>query len=491
MRIPRSPSAILLAVLLSSSGSPLQAQTGPGPWDLRRCVDYAISNSISVRQTEVEARSAEVTLRQSEQQRIPTLTGNLNHGFSFGRTLDRTTNIFVSRSAMFEQVSLQSNALLYNFRSLQHQISANRLTAEAARVAVDRARNDIALNVANQYLRSLLSREQAEVSRIVLRQTRAQLANTRKLVEAGTLPELNAAELEATEARDSATLVQTLAQYRLDILALQNLLNLPADAPFEIVIPAVEAIPVDNILEADPQAIYLLALGSQPQIRGNTLRAQAAEQQLQAAHSRRLPSVNAFAQLNSNFNQFLQKTTGFTFTGESQTGSYVKSGSTVLPVYTPQVSMQTARKGFGELWNGYGKQLQDQFGQGVGINISMPILNGGQNRANIARARLDVQRQALQAEQDSLRLKQDIYTAHQSALGAFQTLQARAKAVQTAERSFELASRRYDLGVMQTIEWLTIQNNLTRARIDRLVAQYDFVFRMKVLEFYKGRGIRL
>jgi len=94
-------------------------------------------------------------------------------------------------------------------------------------------------------------------------------------------------------------------------------------------------------------------------------------------------------------------------------------------------------------------------------------------------------------EQDSLRLKQDIYTAYESARGAYQTFQAREKAVRTAERSFELASRRYEVGVLQTIEWLTIQNNLTRARIDRLVAQYDYVFRMKVLEFYKGQGLRL
>lgn len=490
MHIKSSQPFILLAILLFADLQP-KAQTVPGPWDLRRCVEYAIRNSISVRQTELEALSAEVNLRQSEQQRIPTITGNLNHGFSFGRTLDRTTNIFVSRSAMFEQVSLQSNALLYNFRSLTYQIDANRLTAEAARVNVDKARNDIALNVANQYLRALLSHEQVELSRIVLRQTRAQLANTRKLVEAGTLPELNAAELEATEARDSATLVQTRAQFQLDILALKNLLTLPADAPFEIEIPAVGTIPVENILEQDPEAIYHLALTNQPQIRGNALRAVAAERQLKATLSRRLPSVNAFAQLNSNFNQFLQKTSGYTLTGEAQTGAYVKSGTTVLPVYSPQFSMQTTRKSFGELWNGYGKQLQDQFGQGLGLNISVPILNGGQNRANVERARIDVRRQALVMEQDSLRLKQDIYTAHQSALGAFQTLQARAKAVQTAERSFELATRRFELGVMQTIEWLTIQNNLTRARIDRLVAQYDFVFRMKVLEFYKGRGIRL
>jgi len=482
---------LAIIILLLSCPDLLQAQTDPGLWDLSRCVDYAIRNSISVRQTELEARSAEVTLRQSEQQRIPTLSGNFNHGFSFGRTLDRTTNIFVSRSAMFEQVSLQSNALLYNFRSLRYLIDANRLSADASKVAVEKARNDIALNVANQYLRSLLSEEQVRLSRVVLQQTRAQLSNTRKLVEAGALPELNAAELEATEARDSATLVQTRAQFQLDILALKNLLNLPADMPFEIVIPAVADIPVENILEQDPLAIYQLALTTQPQIRGNILRTQAAQRQFQSTLSRRLPSVNAFAQLNTNFNQFLQKTSGYTLTGESATGAYVKSGTNFLPVYSPTFSMQTMKKPFGELWNGYGKQLQDQFGQGVGINISMPILNGGQNRANISRARLDVRRQELVMEQDSLRLKQDIYTAYQSALGAFQTYQARGKAVQTAQRSYELATRRFELGVIQTIEWLTIQNNLTRAQIDRLVAQYDYIFRMKVLEFYKGRGIRL
>jgi outer membrane protein len=169
----------------------------------------------------------------------------------------------------------------------------------------------------------------------------------------------------------------------------------------------------------------------------------------------------------------------------------VKSGTSTLPVYAPTGTLVTSKRGFGELWNGYGKQLSDQFGQGIGFSVNIPIFNGGQARANIERAKLDIQRNQLTTEQDSLRLKQDIYTAYESAKGSYQTFQAREKAVRTAERSFELASKRYDIGVMQTIEWLTIQNNLTRAKIDRLVAQYDYVFRMKVLEFYKGQGLRL
>lgn len=478
---------ILLIQLLAG---PAAAQTGDA-WDLRRCVEYAMNNSITVRQSELDASNAELTLLQSERQRIPSLTGNVNHGLSFGRTLDRTTNIFVSRSAMFEQLSLQSNALVYNFGSQRRQIEANRYNVEAGKAAVDKARNDIGLNVANQYLRALLSLEQVSLSRIVLRQTQAQLVNTRKLVDAGTLPELNAAELEATEARDSATLVQANAQHRLDLLTLKSLLNLPADVPFEIIAPPAERIPVENILEQDPAAIYAMALSNQPQIKGSQLRILAADKALQAQRARRLPSLNAFAQLNTNFNQFLQQTTGVTITGESQTGAYVKNGTILLPVYTPSYNMTTGKKPFGDLWNGWGQQLRDQFGQGLGLNLSVPIYNGWQNRTAIERAKIDKRRQELSLEQDSLRLKQDIYTAHQSAIGAWQTFHAREKAVRTAERSFELATKRYDVGVMQMIEWLTIQNNLTRARIDRLVAQYDYIFRMKVLEFYKGKGLRL
>jgi outer membrane protein len=162
-----------------------------------------------------------------------------------------------------------------------------------------------------------------------------------------------------------------------------------------------------------------------------------------------------------------------------------------LPVYAPTGNQITQKRSFGNLWDGYWNELNNQFGQGIGLSLNVPIFNGWQARANVERAKLDIERNKLSIERDTLQLKQDVYNAYQSALGAFQTYLAREKAVQTAERSFELASKRYNIGVMQTIEWLSNQNNLTRAKIDKMVAQYDYVFRMKVLEFYKGQGLRL
>jgi outer membrane protein len=169
----------------------------------------------------------------------------------------------------------------------------------------------------------------------------------------------------------------------------------------------------------------------------------------------------------------------------------VVNGTDKMYVYSPRTGVATSKKSFGQLWDGYGTQIKNNFGQGIGIGLSIPIFNGWSARANIERAKWDIKNKELAIEQDTLKLKQDVYTAYNQALGSFHTFSAREKEVATAERSFDLASKRYDIGAMQTIEWLTNQSNLYNARINKLIAQYDYVFKMKVLEFYKGRGIRL
>jgi outer membrane protein len=478
--------AFILALSLQSTTAQVKEK-----WDLRRCVDYAMKKNISVRSADITARQSEITYKQSNLAQIPSLNYNLTHGFSFGRTLDRTSNVYVSRSAMFQQMSLQSNALLFNFNSQRNLIASDKYVYEADKAATEKAANDIGLNVAQQYLRTMLSKEQVELNGVILSQTRAQLQNTSKLVEAGTLPELNAAELEATYTRDSATLLQSQVQVEQDLLNLKALLTLPADYPMEIETPPIEKIPVDNILTESPESVYAMALKTQPQIKSNSLRLLASEKALASARGQLYPSLSAFAQLNTSFNSFLQSPTGYNINGETPTGTYAKQGASQLPVYAPTGTVVYGKKSFGGLWDGYWGQLNDQFGQAIGLQLSVPIFNGWRARANVERARLNVERSNLNIESDTLKLKQDVYTAYNQALGNYQVYLARVKALETALRSYDLATKRYDIGVMQTIEWLNNQTALATARINKLIAQYNYVFAMKVLEFYKGQGVRL
>ena len=243
-------------------------------WDLRRCVEYAMTNNIAVRQADIQARASEIVLKQSKYSRYPTLNYNLNHGFSFGRSLNRNTNVFQDANIMFQNQSLQTGVTIFNWNSLNNTVAANQYALEADKANVDKAKNDIGLNVARQYLLTLLSLEQARVNEVQLKQSQYQFQNTQKLVDAGSLPPLNAAELEAQVARDSATLIQSQAQYEINKLTLKGILYLPADQPFEISAPPVSLIPVDNILELTPASVYQMAISSQPQIRGKKLRLQ-------------------------------------------------------------------------------------------------------------------------------------------------------------------------------------------------------------------------
>jgi outer membrane protein len=480
--------AIFLGTLLLLANLPAKAQNNK--WDLRRCVEYAMSNSISVKQADVQARLSAVTYKESKLQQIPTLNFQGSNGFSFGRVLDRTTNVYTDNSSMFQQLSLGSQVNIFNWNSQKNTIAANDLTFRADVAALEKAKNDIGLSVANQYLLTLLQIEQARVNDVQLQQTRAQLENTRKLVDAGSLPELNAAELEAQYARDSATLVASFTQVELNLLTLKAFLNLPADTPFEIETPPVDRIPVDNIMEITPAAVYELAMKTQPQIKMNNLRLLSAQKSYAASRGRLYPTISAFGQLNTNyFAPF--KSTSLVDLGFQPTQAFAQDGVNQYPVFARNFGTAQSSNSFGGLWKGYWGTLKDQFGQSLGISLNVPIFNGWSARANVERSKLTIKNQELLVEQETLKLKQDVYSAYQSAMGSYQTFLARQKAVQTAERSFDLASKRYNIGVMQTIEWLTNQNNLTRARIDKLIAQYDYVFKMKVLEFYKGQGLRL
>jgi outer membrane protein len=234
-----------------------------------------------------------------------------------------------------------------------------------------------------------------------------------------------------------------------------------------------------------------MAMKSQPNIKVNNLRLQASQKAYQAAKSRQYPTVSAFGQMGSRFFAPF-KSSNQTFLGTFPNDNvYVMNGTEKLPVYSPQTGITTTHQNFGELWSDYGAQVKNNFGQSVGFGLNVPIFNGWSARANMERAKADIRNKALIIEQDTMRLKQDIYTAYNQARGSFQTFNARQIEVATAERSFELASKRYNIGVMQTIEWLTNQSNLYNARINLLISQFDYVFKMKVLEFYKGQGIKL
>lgn len=480
----KQPYICLLVVVLFSANCCL-AQV---KWDLQRCVSYAMANNISVKQADIQARIAVLSIKLNEAGRYPSANFSANGGYNFGRSINPATNVFENQRIFFSGFSLQSNVNLFNWFSQRYAVEASRLDKQAADAGIDKARNDIALNVAIGYLQALLAYEQTEISNIQVQQSQTQLETVRKQVAAGSLPELNAAELEAQLARDSASYISARSTYEANVIQLKALLNLDMATPFEIDKPDVSAIPVESLAELQPQLVYQQALKNLPQQRVNQYRYQSALKNVQVAKASMYPVISGFASIGSNYSSLFPDQQNITV---SPTGKFDTLG--VVEV-SPGVVRSVVRPQFNAVFSNtpFGRQLFDiNLSQAVGINLSIPIFNNRRLRTAWERSKLDAENIRAQADLDNLTLQQDIYTAHNDAVNAMQRYRAAQKAVEASEKTFNFSQKRYEAGLLPTFELITNQNNLYRARLDALSAQYEYVFRIKLLEFYKGQGIKL
>lgn len=468
---------IFLILLLSLKG------LGQEKWSLQQCVDYALKNNVSVKQSDVQARITAITAKQGKASLYPNLTGSINSSYQHGLTTNPTTNILESASYLSGNMNLQASYNIFNWNARKNTIAANNLNLKADEIGIDKARNDISLAVANAFLQVMLRREQARISELQMNQSKAQLSNTRKLVNAGSQPELNAIQLEAQLAKDSSALLQANALIQQSLINLKAYLNYDFELPFDIAAPSVDDIPIENITDVQPDAVYRLALQTQPLQKMYRVRIEAAGKQVKAARGYMYPGLAAFGGMSTRVINSKRPIPGLL--PDKPDGSYVKVDGTQYPVYSPSFGI------VGYSGTPLFKQLNQNFGQDIGVGINFSIFNNFTSRTQWERAKANVSQLKLQNEQENLNLKANIYNAYQDAFSSFQKYQSSQRTVAYSQKALDISKKRFDIGLLGTLDYIITQNNLYLAQIEEVSNQYDFVFKMKVLEFYKGQGIKL
>ncbi len=453
-------------------------------WNLLQCIQYAMDNNLLVKQAQIQTRLSELVLKQSKLSQYPNLTFGNNIAYSSGRNQDPTSFSLITKGYLSSSMSLQTGVELFNWYSKRNTIAANIIEVDAAKATVEKQRSDLALIVANAYLQILLAKEQAKIAGVQLQQSQAQLANIRKLVRAGALPELNAAELEAQVATDSANVISARGNVDINFFFLKTYMNIDASQPMEIEEPPAANIPVENIVDLQPEIVYALALKNLPQQRVNDLKYLSAQKMSQALRGAMMPTISMFGSLGSSYNNQAVNVNGVT-TFFAPIGKVSVGGTSydVLPIQ-PFSNYTYGKPG---LFSQYG----DNFRQSVGISINVPVFNGGTLRTNYERSKLNIESLGLQKEQDNQKLKQDIYQAYNAALIAMEKFNASKKIVEAAQRTYDFSSKRFNVGMLSTFELNTNQNNLYKAKLELVLNQFDYVFKAKVLEFYKGQGLKL
>ncbi|GAA4467317.1 TolC family protein [Nemorincola caseinilytica] len=445
---------------------------------------YAIDHNITIRQDSLNARLARYALRQSELSQIPSLNASASYGRSFGRSINPTTNQFVESTYDFLGPSASSNVLLFGWMQVRNTIARNKYSLEAALADLDQRRDDIALNVANGYLAALLAQEQINVARSQVDLSMALLDQTRAFAGAGRLPELNVAQQESQLATDSANLINAIASYNSSILDLKTLLNLDFGEPMVLQAPEVAADDQLRITVTQPEEIFLTARSHFGSIRGNQLRVAAAEKGLAAAKSGLYPQLSLSYQVGTNFASNFQRIAGYGDTLVAPTANFLQFNNDRIPIFQ-YIQMPTVEN------TPFGDQIKNNVRQSVVLNLNVPIFNGWQTRYGVKQAQVNLASAQLAEYNAELVLKQSVYKAHNDAFNAVQRYNAARRADDAAKRALDFAKKRYDLGLTSTVDLLVTKNSEFAAASNLVGAKYQLLFRLKVIEYYQGKELKL
>ncbi|RMG83765.1 MAG: TolC family protein [Bacteroidetes bacterium] len=457
----------------------LSAQT---VWSLEKCIDHAAQNSLTLKQADYAIQDAQLREKSAKNQRLPGVSGSVSGGLQFGRTIDPTTNSFNNQTIGFNSFRVDASATLYNGGRIANTIKQSQIDTEAARLDAEASFDFIALSIANTYLSILNAEEQLKNAQIRLESSQRQLERTDKLIAAGTLPKNDRLDVLAQIARDEQAIVQSQNAIEANYLNLKQLLELDPNADIKIELPDLNRVSAQaDIDHLTFREVYAAAIGTQPQVKASQLREKSTLLNVDLARAGMLPTLVLFAGIDTRWSSASKKVIGTT-DAVSEQEVFINN----MPV---NVGFPTTIPIFGD--NPYFDQIDQNFGQSVGVQLSIPIYSRGQNKIAMERAQIGVLNARVQTEQTLNTLKTDVQTAIANARAAKLSLEAAEKTFEAAKAAYDNAQSKYELGAISTFDLTTAKNNLDIAERDAVTAKYEYIFRLKVIDYYEGKPLKL
>jgi len=418
-------------------------------WTLKECIDYALDHNLSIKQRDVNRQQQEVEVSTAKNSRLPDLNATAGENFSFGRGLT-AENTYTNTNTSSTSFSLGTSVPLFTGFRIPRTLELNRLNLEAATADLEKARNDIRMQVAQAYVQILYSMELCDVASRQIEMDSLQVFRLKELLKNGKASGTEVAQQEAAMAQSKLTATQANNDYRLNLLALTQLLELPSPEGFTIErIDPNSRLATLKTIGVSPDAIYQEAVGIKPEIQAETLRLQGTEKSIDIAKSALYPSLTLSGGLGSNY----YKTSGF-----------------------PAES--------------FGKQLSNNFSQYIGLSLSVPIFNRFATRNSIRSAQLNRQTQQLQLENTKKALYKEIQQAYYNALNSQAKFTSSEEALRSNREAFNLMSAKYEYGKANITEFNEAKNNLMKAESDLVRAKYEYIYNHALLDFYRGKELK-
>ena len=445
-----------LFVLVLFSG--VAALSQPKVWTLDECIYHAIDNNIQIKRQGLQTELQKNALDLSKLNLLPTLRASGSENISWGRSLDQTTYQYTENQRVISN-SFYLGGSMNIFSGLQNYNSIKRNEYEllAGEQDLQNIKENISLAVALNYLQILLNKELVSVTAEQLNITLQQIEKTKKLVDAGSIARGNLLQIEAQAAQEELYLITLKNQLALAYLDITQLLELQTTEGFEVATPVI-SVDTNAVIGETVEDIFLIASGLRPSVRSSELRLTASEYGLKIARGMRSPSLLMSHSISTSYSDVRQRLLGF-------------DPATNTPLYGNYSFID---------------QFKDNRNRVLGFTLSVPILNGWQINKNIANSKIGIENNKYLLDEAKKQLYKNIQQAHADASAALKKFAASQKAVTAMEESFRYSEQRFDVGLVTPVDYNASKNQLLKAQSDLAQAKYEYIFKTKVLDFYRG-----
>lgn len=431
-----------IALLLPLSFSLATAQEDKERWSLKECIDYAVQNNLTIKRGDNTIEQNRLNKETSKWARLPDLSASASHGWNWGRSASPIDNTYTTVQTANTNFGMNTAVPLFTGLELPNQYALSKLNLKAAYADLEKAKNDLAINVTSQYMQVLFNEELKGVAENQVSLSKEQLERGEAQLDIGKIAPADVAELRARVKQDEVIAVEADNKYQIALLDLSQLLELESPDNFAV-IPITKGSDTDQL--TPPEEIYRDAMLFKPEIQAAQYRAEGAIRSIRIARSGFMPKLSLSGSLSSGY---------YTMRGQSS--------------------------------QSFGSQLNNNFSKFVGFSLSIPLFNRMATINRVRSAKVDLFNQQIQLEDKKKTLYKEIQQAWYGATAAESKYISSQVALEANQTSFELTKEKYELGQTTNLSFNEAKINLMKAESDLLQAKYDYLFRLKLLNFYKG-----
>jgi len=456
----------------------INAQAQNKKWTLQECVDYALKNNISIKQTELDGETTAVSKNVALGSFLPTFNANASHSWNIGLNQNITTGLLENQTTQFTAAGLNSNITIYNGLQNQNKLRKANLSIIAAQYQLSKMKDDISLNVANAYLQILFNKENLKVQNEQLAYDEKQQKRSEEMVASGVVARGDLLDVKATVAADKQKVIAADNNLFISKLSLAQLLQIEDFQTFDIADVDYEAKPSATMLQK-PEDIVEKAKQDRVELKIARANLEIAERDVKIARGAFQPSLTGFYSFSTRVS-YADRIVGFTQNTANPTSVIGQVETTGQNVLQPNFSSVL----------GNPLPFFDQFsrnkGHNFGVQLNIPILNGFSAKNNVARYKIALERAKTTEKQAVLDLERNVYTAITNAKVALNAYEAATAAFEARKEAFNYAKEKYAVGMMNSFDFNQSQTLYVNSQSEVLRTKYDYIFKVKIVEFYFG-----